>query len=105
VEGVRAAVLVTGDGMPLEYVVKDAALNPEEVAALLRDGVAALRRMLAELEQGQLVQGVLEYSKGTVLFTNLPLNMTLALVAARGANKAELWNATATHFPEVLAAL
>jgi len=105
VEGVRAAVLVSGDGIPLEAVVKDAALDAEMVAASLRDGAGAVRRVLAELDLGQLAQGVIESSQGTVLITNLPLNMTLVLVAARGANKAALWNAAVQHFREVMAAL
>jgi len=42
-DGVRAVVLVSGDGFPLESVIKDDALNAEEVAALARDGAAAAR--------------------------------------------------------------
>lgn len=104
-DGVRAAVLVSGDGFPLESVIKDDALNPEEVAALARDGAAAARDMVEHMEQGQFVQGILEYSKGAVLLTNLPLRMTLAVVMARGGNKAALWNAAATAFPDVVRAL
>ena len=104
-DGVRAVVLVSGDGFPLESVIKDEALNAEEVAALARDGAAAAREMVEEMEQGQFVQGVFEYSKGTVLLTNLPLRMTMAVVMSRGGNKAALWNAAATAFPEVVRAL
>jgi predicted regulator of Ras-like GTPase activity (Roadblock/LC7/MglB family) len=105
VEGVRAAVLVSGDGFPLEAAVRDAALAPDELAAVARDGVAAVRRMVAELGQGQFIQGVLESAQGSILFTNLPAQLTLVLVAARGANKAALWNAAAAHFADVMAAL
>lgn len=104
-DGVRAVVLVSGDGFPLESVIKDEALNAEEVAALARDGAAAAREMVEEMEQGQFVQGVFEYSKGTILLTNLPLRMTMAVVMSRGGNKAALWNAAATAFPEVVRAL
>lgn len=104
-DGVRAVVLVSGDGFPLESVIKDEALNAEEVAALARDGAAAAREMVEEMEQGQFVQGVFEYSKGTILLTNLPLRMTMAVVMSRRANKAALWNAAATAFPEVVRAL
>ena len=104
-DGVRAVVLVSGDGFPLESVIKDEALNAEEVAALARDGAAAAREMVEEMEQGQFVQGVFEYSKGTILLTNLPLRMTMAVVMSRGGNKAALWNAAATAFPEVIRAL
>ena len=104
-DGVRAVVLVSGDGFPLESVIKDEALNAEEVAALARDGAAAAREMVEEMEQGQFVQGVFEYSKGTILLPNLPLRMTLAVVMSRGGNKAALWNAAATAFPEVVRAL
>ena len=104
-DGVRAVVLVSGDGFPLESVIKDEALDAEEVAALARDGAAAAREMVEEMEQGQFVQGVFEYSKGTILLTNLPLRMTMAVVMSRGGNKAALWNAAATAFPEVVRAL
>jgi predicted regulator of Ras-like GTPase activity (Roadblock/LC7/MglB family) len=104
-DGVRAAVLVSGDGFPLESVIKDEALNVEEVAALARDGAAAAREMAENIEQGQFVQGVFEYSKGAILLTNLPLRMTLAVIMSRGGNKAALWNAAATAFPEVIRAL
>lgn len=104
-DGVRAVVLISGDGFPLESVIKDEALKAEEVAALARDGAAAAREMVEEMEQGQFVQGVFEYSKGTILLTNLPLRMTMAVVMSRGGNKAALWNAAATAFPEVIRAL
>jgi predicted regulator of Ras-like GTPase activity (Roadblock/LC7/MglB family) len=102
VDGVRAVVLVSGDGFPLESVISDDALDADEVAALARDGAAAARDMVENLDGGQFVQGVLEYSKGSVLLTNLPLRMTLVTVAAKGSNKAALWNAAASLFPEVL---
>jgi predicted regulator of Ras-like GTPase activity (Roadblock/LC7/MglB family) len=104
-DGVRAVVLVSGDGFPLESVIRDETLNAEEVAALARDGAAAAREMVNDMEQGQFVQGVFEYSKGAILLTNLPLRMTLAVVMSRGGNKAALWNAAATAFPEVVRAL
>ncbi len=104
-DGVRAAVIVSGDGFPLESVIKDETLSAEEVAALACDGAAAARDMVQNMEQGQFVQGVFEYSKGAILLTNLPLRMTLAVVISRGGNKAALWNAAATAFPEVIKAL
>ena len=104
-DGVRAVVIVSGDGFPLESVIRDLAFDADELAALARDGAAAAREMVENLEEGQFVQGVFEYSKGSILLTNLPLRMTLAVVAARGRNKAELWNAAASLFPEVLRAL
>lgn len=105
VDGVRAVLIVSGDGFPLESVISDDALDAEELAALARDGAAAAREMVENLDGGQFVQGVFEYSKGSVLLTNLPLQMTLAIVAAKGSNKAALWNAAASLFPEVLRVL
>ena len=104
-EGVRAVILVSGDGFPMESVIKDDALHADELAAVARDGAAATRQMVAELDGGQFVQGIVEYSKGTVLVTNLPLQISLVLVATRNANKAALWNAAASHFGEVMKAL
>ena len=103
--GVRAVMLVSGDGLPLEAVMRDETLNADELAAIARDGVAATRQMVAEIDGGQFVQGVVEYSKGTVLVTNLPLAMTLIVLATRSVNKADLWNGVAAHFAEVLKAL
>lgn len=91
--------------MPLESVINDASLSAEEMAAACRDGAAASRQMVAELDGGQFIQGVVEYSKGTVLVTNLPLQMALVVVATRQVNKATLWNAVAAHFQEVIKAL
>jgi len=105
VDGVRAVILVSGDGFALESVVKDDVLNVEEIAALARDGAAAAREMVENIEQGQFVQGVLEYSKGAILLTNLPLRMTLAVIMSRRGNKAAIWNAAAALFPEVVRAL
>ena len=105
VDGVRAVLIVSGDGFPLESVISDDSLDAEELAALARDGAAAAREMVENLDGGQFVQGVFEYSKGSVLLTNLPLRMTLAIVAAKGSNKAALWNAAASLFPEVLRVL
>jgi len=104
-DGVRAALIVSGDGFPLEAVIADDALDADELAALARDGAAAARDMVENLEGGQFVQGVFEYSQGSILLTNLPLRMTLAVVAAKGSNKAALWNAAASLFPEVLRVL
>jgi len=103
--GVRAVMLVSGDGLPLEAVVKDDTFDAEEVAALARDAAAAVRDMASGLEEGQFVQGIFEYSKGVVLLTNLPLRMALAVIASREANKAHLWNTAAALFPEVVRAL
>ncbi|UCH78901.1 MAG: roadblock/LC7 domain-containing protein [Candidatus Coatesbacteria bacterium] len=103
--GVRAVMLISGDGLPLEAVVKDDTLRAEEVAALARDAAAAARDMVYELEEGQFVQGIFEYSKGVVLLTNLPLRMTLAVITSPEANKAQLWNTAAALFPEVVRAL
>lgn len=105
VEGVRAVLLVSGDGFPLETVIGAGSLPADEVAAIARDATAAARKLVEELDQGQLIQGLLEYSKGAVLFTNLPLGMTLIVVARKGVNKAALWNATASNFREILKAL
>ncbi len=104
-EGVRAVMLVSGDGLPLESVLHDTSLGAEELAAAARDGAAASRRIVSDLDCGQFVQGVVEYSKGTVLVTNLPFQLALVVVATRNVNKAALWNAVATHFNEVLNAL
>ncbi len=104
-EGVRAVMLVSGDGFPMETVMRDANLNADELAAVARDGVTATRRMVAEIDGGQFIQAVVEYSKGTVLVTNLPLAMTLIVVATRNVNKATLWNGVAAYFAEVVRAL
>jgi len=101
-DGVRAVVIVSGDGFPLESIIRDSAFDADELAALARDGAAAARDMVGNLDGGQFVQGVFEYSKGSIVMTNLPLRMTLVIVAAKGSNKAALWNAAASLFPEVL---
>jgi predicted regulator of Ras-like GTPase activity (Roadblock/LC7/MglB family) len=104
-DGVRAVLIISADGFPLESVINDKTLDADELAALVRDGAAAARGMAEEVDSAQFVQGVFEHSKGSILLTNLPLSMTLAILAGKGGNKPALWNAAATHFPEVIRAL
>jgi predicted regulator of Ras-like GTPase activity (Roadblock/LC7/MglB family) len=105
IAGVRAAMLASADGLPMESVIRDEGLAADELAALARDVAAVARRTVKELDDGKFVQGLLEYSKGAVLYTNLPMELLLVVVAARNVNKAHLWNAAARNFADVVGVL
>jgi len=99
---VKAAILISDDGLPLENVVGDPTVDADEVAALARDGVFHLRKMLGDLGGSRLVQAIIEHTNGSVLFANLPYDVTLVVLAKKGSNKGEIWNAVVARFPRLI---
>jgi predicted regulator of Ras-like GTPase activity (Roadblock/LC7/MglB family) len=99
---VKAAVLISDDGLPLENAVTDPAVNAEEVAALARDGVFRIRKMLESINGSRLVQAMIEHTNGSILFANLPYDVTLAVLIRKGSNKSEIWNAVVSRFPRLI---
>ncbi|MCP4229344.1 MAG: roadblock/LC7 domain-containing protein [bacterium] len=105
VQGVRAAVLASGDGFAMEAEIRDSSIDPELTAVLTRDAVAAARKMFSELDQSQFIQGIYEYTKGTILFANLPGGAYLVILASKDAEKAKVWNGVASNFKDLLKVL
>lgn len=101
-QGVRAAVLTSGDGFAMEKEIRDSSIDGDFLAVISRDVVAAARKMFFELDKGQFMQGVFEYSNGVVLFANLPRGAYLVVIASKNVNKAQIWNSVAGNFRGLL---
>lgn len=99
---VKAAILISDDGLPLENVVGDPTVNADEVAALARDGAFYVRKMLDDLDGSRLVQAIIEHTDGSILFANLPYEVTLVVLIRKGSNKGEIWNAVVSRFPRLI---
>jgi predicted regulator of Ras-like GTPase activity (Roadblock/LC7/MglB family) len=99
---VQAAVLISDDGLALENAVNDPGIDAEEVAALARDGVFRIRKMLESIDGSRLVQAMIEHTKGSILFANLPYDVTLAVLVKKGSNKGAIWNAVVSRFPRLI---
>ena len=99
---VKAAILISDDGLPLENVVGEPTVNADEVAALARDGAFHLRKMLNDLGGSRLVQAIIEHTDGSLLFANLPYDVTLVVLIKRGSDKGEIWNAVVSRFPRLI---
>ncbi len=80
-QNIRAVVLTDGDGFTMEKEIRDSSIDADLLAVISRDMVAAARKMFFELDKGQLMQGVIEYSNGVVLFANLPRGAYLVVLA------------------------
>lgn len=98
IPGVQMAIIVGRDGMLLEHSASESADSPETVAAMSRDVMVAAERMAADLGQGNLIMGILEFSRGVALVANVSRLGKLLLVAQRGCNFADLWNAAGGKF-------
>jgi predicted regulator of Ras-like GTPase activity (Roadblock/LC7/MglB family) len=101
-QNVRAVVLTDGDGFAMEKEIRDNNIDADFLAVISRDMVAAARKMFFELDKGQFMQGVIEYSNGVVLFTNLPRGAYLVVLTSKNANKAKVWDSIAGNFRGLL---
>jgi predicted regulator of Ras-like GTPase activity (Roadblock/LC7/MglB family) len=102
ITSVKAAILISEDGLPLEKVAGEPTVNADEVAALARDGAFHIRKMLKDLGGARFVQAVIEHTNGSLLFANLPYGVTLVVLVGKGSNKGEIWNAVVARFPRLI---
>jgi len=100
--GVRAVILANGDGFAMENEIRDRNIDTDLLAVISRDVVAAARKMFYELDNGQLIQGVFEYTNGVILFANLPRGVYLIILASNKVNKAQIWDSVAGNFRGLL---
>ena len=101
-KNIRAVVLTTGDGFAMEKEIRDKSLDSDLLAVISRDVVVAARKMFFELDKGQFIQGVFEYTNGVVLFANLPRETYLIVLASKNVNKAQVWDSVAGNFRGLL---
>jgi len=96
--GVISAVVLGRDGVVLESSTRDTNEDPEAIAALSRDAIIAAERMTSDLGKGNLIMGILEFSRGMAIIANISRFSKLIVLAQRGSNLAELWNLVGSKF-------
>jgi len=96
--GVISAVVLGRDGVVLESATNDTNEDPESIAALSRDAIIAAERMTSDLGKGNLIMGILEFSRGMAIIANISRFCKLIILAQRGSNLAELWNLVGSKF-------
>jgi predicted regulator of Ras-like GTPase activity (Roadblock/LC7/MglB family) len=97
-DGVISAVVLGRDGVVLESSTRDTNEDPEAIAALSRDAIIAAERMTSDLGKGNLIMGILEFSRGMAIIANISRFSKLIVLAQRGSNLAELWNLVGSKF-------
>lgn len=97
-DGVISAVVLGRDGIVLESSTHDTNEDPEFIAALSRDAIIAAERMTSDLGKGNLIMGILEFSRGMAIIANISRFSKLIVLAQRGSNLAELWNLVGSKF-------
>lgn len=102
---VNAVLLFSENGLPLESVINDEKVDAEEVAAVARDGIFHLRKMLEQMDGYRLIQAIVEHTAGSLLFANLPYDVTLVIFLAKGSNKGDIWNSVVARFPRLIKAV
>ncbi len=84
VEGVRAAIVVSRDGLVLDAVIPRRDLNPEDIAVAVMQIVNATDRLGKDFGLGTTDITSVEYSNGIIMIGTMGENV-LAVVAERGA--------------------
>lgn len=83
--GVRAAIVLGHDGLPIDSVSHDG-IDPEGVAALVPPVVAACDRLGSVTAFGTFGAGAVEFDGGIALVATLTPDALLALVVGPGTN-------------------
>jgi predicted regulator of Ras-like GTPase activity (Roadblock/LC7/MglB family) len=79
-DGVRAALLLSGEGLPIEHAARGA-FEPEPVAALAASLAQHAARLGDGAGRGELRTAVLEYAGGLVLLARAGREEWLAILA------------------------
>lgn len=88
-EGVRAAVLLSADGLPIEHGAAEP-VEPETLAALAATLAQHGRRLGEGTRQGELRTAVLEFADGSVVIARLGSGDWLAFLARPDADLGSL---------------
>jgi predicted regulator of Ras-like GTPase activity (Roadblock/LC7/MglB family) len=79
-DGVQGALLLSGEGLPIEYA-GDGAFEPETVAALAATLAQHAARLGEGAARGELTCAVLDYARGPVVLARAGASDWLALLA------------------------
>ena len=84
-DGVEAVLLLSGDGLPIEYAAR-AAFDSETVAALAATLAQHAARLGDGAGRGELATGVLEFGSGLMILARAGAGDWLAVLAAPDAD-------------------
>jgi predicted regulator of Ras-like GTPase activity (Roadblock/LC7/MglB family) len=97
-DGVQAALLLSGEGLPIEHAATDA-FEPETVAALAATLAQYGTQFGDGTAHGALVTAVLEYAGGTVVLARAGSDDWLAILARSGTDIGPLLYDLRQHRP------
>jgi uncharacterized protein len=81
VEGIKAAVVVGGDGFVIDAATEGAAMDAETLGAVISASLSAADMVGEELGLGNLNRGMVEYRDYVLLVNQLGQNAVLAVMA------------------------
>ena len=97
-DGVQAALLLSGEGLPIEHAA-NGAFEPETVAALAATLAQHASRLGEGAERGELRSAVLDYAGGLVVLARAGSEDWLAILARPGADVGPLLYDLRHHGP------
>jgi predicted regulator of Ras-like GTPase activity (Roadblock/LC7/MglB family) len=97
-DGVQAALLLSGDGLPIEHAA-GAGFEPEAVAALAATLAQQAGRLGEEAGRGELRTAVLDYADGLLLLAQASSENWLAILTRPGADVGPLLYDLRHHRP------
>jgi predicted regulator of Ras-like GTPase activity (Roadblock/LC7/MglB family) len=103
-DGVRAVLLLSGDGLPIEHAARGA-FEPETVAALAATLAQYAGRLGTGAVLGELSTAVLEFEDGLLLVSRVGPGDWLAILAASDADIGPLLFDLRQHRPALAALL
>ncbi|HUL68782.1 MAG TPA: roadblock/LC7 domain-containing protein [Gemmatimonadales bacterium] len=103
-EGVEAVVVVSGDGLPIDQVIREG-LDAEAVAALTATVAQGARRLGQTFESARFTTGVLEFESQLVVFSEVGADNLLMLLIAADTNIGPLLYDLRRHGPAIAALL
>lgn len=83
-QGINAAAAMTGDGMVIASIL-DAGVDADRFAAMSASLLALAERQIEEIERGELVQLMIEGTRGAVLLVRAGEDAVLAVSTNPGA--------------------
>jgi predicted regulator of Ras-like GTPase activity (Roadblock/LC7/MglB family) len=103
-DGVRAVLLLSGDGLPIEHAARGA-FEPETVAALAATLAQHAGRLAAGASLGELGTGVLEFENGLLLVARVGSGDWLAILTSTETDIGPLLFDLRQHRPALAALL
>jgi predicted regulator of Ras-like GTPase activity (Roadblock/LC7/MglB family) len=103
-DGVEAVVVVSGDGLPIDQVIREG-LDAEAVAALTATVAQGARRLGQTFDGARFTTGVLEFENQLVVFSEVGAENLLFVLIAPDTNIGPLLYDLRRHGPAIAALL